>query len=349
MTGPVVFISYRQMHSFEIAARLEHVIEQSIPGAEAFLDQTDIGFGLKWRDVIEQHLDAASVVLLLISKAWFHDQWVSKKGRHEVLLARRDDEVRKELLLAKEREARFIPVLHNDGRLPEGHELPVELRFLSELQAVPIPRQNFRPTDPGADLRDLVDRLRTEFGPAPTRRVETLELGEAAAAWSGWSVRTMGDMSDMGTAELAVLVTDIVHAEGPIMRRRLYRLVGAATGVGRMSQLMRERVDAAVASSVRKKDLVDVAPIRKGGAEERETSVAGGPAVVVRHIGTRSIDEVPLTELAEAITIERSRAATSGARTDDDAIIREVARHYGVGRVTARVDETLRRAMSIDR
>ncbi|MGA1077334.1 MAG: DUF3320 domain-containing protein, partial [Ilumatobacteraceae bacterium] len=154
--------------------------------------------------------------------------------------------------------------------------------------------------------------------------------------------RRVGELAQMGTAELAALVIDIVTAEGPLVRRRLYRLVGAATGVERMSPLMRDRVDAAVGSAVRKKVLVDGAPVRKGGPDERETSLADGPGVVLRRRGDRAFDEIPLTELAEA-----ARLAVASGAMGDAAVVRVVASGYDVGRVTAKTEATILRAITI--
>ena len=66
---------------------------------------------------------------------------------------------------------------------------------------------------------------------------------------------------------------------------------------------------------------------------------AGSPAVRVRELGPRALDEVPLDEVAELM----ERLATAGA----DDLKRAVLDAYGLVRLTAKADEYLERALDL--
>ena len=139
------------------------------------------------------------------------------------------------------------------------------------------------------------------------------------------------------------------HRPGPRRDRRrrgpdprLARVRALQQGVGRQEA----HVDRARAAVGRRVPPADGRPDRhrpgRGHAPGRTTrscASRGSPAVRVRELGPRALDEVPLAEIAELM----ERLATAGA----DDLKRAVLDAYGLVRMTAKADEYLERALEL--
>ena len=121
-----IFVSYRReskANADAIAARLFDWFGKS----NVFLDVETIGPGDTFEHRIKRHLEDCAYFLLLIDEAWLDRQQD---------LASEDDWVAKEILLARKRHARIIPVLIRGVEPPSI--LPSRLAWLSDLDMTRI-------------------------------------------------------------------------------------------------------------------------------------------------------------------------------------------------------------------
>jgi len=108
-----------------------------------FFDRTSIPAGRKWRDVLDEEIGAADVLLAVIGPRF---ETTSLHGEM--------DFVRLELVTAHRAEKLFVPILVNDARLPGRESLPNDLHWLVDWQAFELHPSTF-----DRDVRYLLDDL----------------------------------------------------------------------------------------------------------------------------------------------------------------------------------------------
>jgi hypothetical protein len=214
----------------------------------------------------------------------------------------------------------------------------------------------------GADQRAV---LRAEAGAAalvelpdlqaPSSAVATWPLGEWAAAepapasgrpgevalapYSAWEPRPAPDPRSAGRGAIDPFLAEIVAAEGPVIASRAYGLYNRAAGGRKLTSIARAPLSAA-AYRLRMAGRIEMVRDEDGpGQGDDVLRPAGSPAVRVRELGPRALDEVPLDEVAELM----NRLASAGA----DDLKRAVLDAYGLVRLTARADDYLERALDL--
>lgn len=172
-----IFISYRRDDSREYAQSLAKELNRHFGKDNVFLDTMDIGPGAVWRDVAEQHVADADVVLVLIGTKWL--DITDKEGNRR--LDDPEDMVREEVRMALERTKagdKIIPVLVGGASMPMQKDLPGPLGELCDYNAVSIKdswfvkesgflvaslREILHPDSP-APFHDALDKLRRRIG-----------------------------------------------------------------------------------------------------------------------------------------------------------------------------------------
>lgn len=176
-----VFISYRRDDT-ALAARLVHNELSALYGTDAvFMDVDDIGYGDDFVHRIDQHLDEADAVVVMIGPAWADivqqrlrgDDWV----RHEV---------RRALELQAQGRLRVVPV--HVGRVPwPPAELPPDLLPLRNRVVVP-----FEPRDLKRGIEDIVKALEQRSVVADVARERLLRWARLLALPLGLAVFAAG-------------------------------------------------------------------------------------------------------------------------------------------------------------
>jgi hypothetical protein len=170
-----IFISYRQKDSGgHVLALTDALREAQIHGdaCELFVDVETISPG---RDFVKTMIDAlekCDVALAVIGRRWLVTEGVRR-------LDREDDYVRMELRTAAKTRTPVIAVLVDRATMPKAPELPPDLKYLADVEVVPIRDETF-----DADVARLtaaVGRVerRSPSGPAPA----TLRLVDAGTGW----------------------------------------------------------------------------------------------------------------------------------------------------------------------
>lgn len=151
-----VFISYRRDDTAVEAARLEDLLDELRGGV--FRDVSGIEVGARFPERIQDALNEADVVLVLIGEKWLD----IADGRGKRRLDDPQDFVRREIKLALGRTERdelvdVIPVLIKKGRMPKAEQLPTDIRGLAEINGHRIAADTFE--DDAQALSNRIDEL----------------------------------------------------------------------------------------------------------------------------------------------------------------------------------------------
>lgn len=159
---------------------------------------------------------------------------------------------------------------------------------------------------------------------------------EPYTEWASWPVP---DPRTAGKDALMPAVMEIVEAEGPVLAGRAFGLYTRASGGKKLTGAAKAPLTGA-AWRLKVQERLEIA--REGATTIDNEDVlrpAGGQAIRVRELGPRTLEEVPLDEVAELM----DRLASAGA-TD---LKRAVLDTYGLIRLTTRADEYLEQALEL--
>jgi hypothetical protein len=282
---------------------------------------------------------------------------VTVRGAPGLLAARRDGEglVRDD---ARRRGATVVVVA------PGGPDLANHVLLTVEgARSVGLPVAAVVIAGPGgADQRPLVrehagaaDVVELSDPQAPSSAVSSWPLRDWAAAepapvgatpgdvalapYSAWEQHNVPDPRSAGRGVIDPVLAEIVAAEGPVLASRAYGLYNKASGGKKLTTIARAPLSSA-AYRLRMAGRIEIVPAEETpGQDDEILRVAGSPAVRVRELGPRSLDEVPLPEIAELM----ERLTTAGA----DDLKRAVLDAYGLVRMTAKADDYLERALEL--
>jgi phage tail protein X len=161
----------------------------------------------------------------------------------------------------------------------------------------------------------------------------------ALAPYSAWEAHGVPDPRAAGRGVIDPVLAEIVAAEGPVLASRAYALYNKASGGKKLTGIARAPLSGA-AYRLRMAGRIEIVPADETpGQGDEILRVAGSPAIRVRELGPRALDEVPLDEIAELM----ERLTTAGA----DDLKRAVLDAYGLVRMTTKADEYLERAFAL--
>ena len=145
-----------------------------------------------------------------------------------------------------------------------------------------------RPADATA-LRELLNSVAEVLGVGPDDPGSLDVADSSLSVFVGWSPRRQPTVPQLGANDLRDLLCEIVVAEAPVLRRRLYRLISTATG--ELLADVRPVVDEALDGLVLDGRLQQVEEI---GLPDPDTTitVAAVPRSLARQLGKRTVWEV---------------------------------------------------------
>jgi hypothetical protein len=172
--------------------------------------------------------------------------------------------------------------------------------------------------------------------PAPSATAS----GEVALApYAAWEPHSVPDPRNAGRGVIDPVLAEIVAAEGPVLSSRAYALYNRAAGGRKLTTIARAPLSSA-AYRLRMAGRIEIErPEDASGQGEEVLRPADSPPVRVRELGPRTLDEVPLAEVAELM----DRLCTAGAID----LKRAVLDTYGLVRLTTKADEYLERALEL--
>jgi hypothetical protein len=145
-----IFISYRRDDTEGHAGRLLDELRKRLGKDSVFMDVEGISPGLDFRQVIQTRLASCEIMLALIGPRWL-DARDASGGRR---LENKEDVLRFEIATAIKRGITVVPVLMHGTRLPEGSELPDDLRPLLKRHAFEMRHDKW-----SSDVKLLMDKL----------------------------------------------------------------------------------------------------------------------------------------------------------------------------------------------
>ncbi len=167
--GGKIFINYRRNDDPGFTQALYQCLEEDFSGVDLFMDvEGHIKPGDLFADVLGRQVAACDVFLAVIGPRWT-----------ELLTARSGDEkdfVVIEIRAAIEQGKRVIPVLVGGASLPRPGSLPIEVRPLTERNAVALRPERFR-----ADCQSFISALRDSLAAAEQERAARTETERKAA------------------------------------------------------------------------------------------------------------------------------------------------------------------------
>lgn len=175
-------------------------------------------------------------------------------------------------------------------------------------------------------------------GPAMVGRAAPVDL----APYAAWEPREVPDPRTAGRDLLMPAVLEIVEREGPVLAGRAFGLYTRAAGGKKLTGAAKAPLTGA-AWRLKVQGRLEIG--REGATTIENDDVlrpAGGTAVHVRELGPRTLEEVPLDEVAELMR----RMQAPGPLAPGD-LKRAVLDAYGLIRLTARADEYLERARAL--
>jgi hypothetical protein len=159
--------------------------------------------------------------------------------------------------------------------------------------------------------------------------VVATSVGVALIPYGGWAPRPTPDPRTAGREPISEALLEIVRDEGPVLASRAYGLLNKAAGGKKLTSIVRAPISAA-AYRLRQQGQLEITESHSG---EEVLRVTGTTAVRVRALGPRTLDEVPLEEVAALMGRLREAGAGELKRTTLDA--------YGLRRMTSRAEELL--------
>jgi hypothetical protein len=165
--------------------------------------------------------------------------------------------------------------------------------------------------------------------------------GVALAAYTPWESRPVPDPRTAGREAIGPVLLEIVAKEGPVLASRAYRLYNKAAGGKALTTIARAPLSGS-AYRLRQAGAIELDAVPAAGGEDDELlRPAGTPAVRVRELGPRTLDEVPQAEIVALM--QRLLAA---GRTQDE-LPRATLDAYGLVRMTAKAEAALRIAAEL--
>ena len=144
-----VFLSYRRSDTQDLAGRLADRLRATSGIGRVFIDVEEIAPGVDFEARIRNALAASDVCLVLIGSRWIGAR---DDGAGRIFDER--DFVRLEVSAALASGRRLLPVLANDGQMPQEVDLPEDLHGLPRINAISVRHAYF-----DHDMEYLVDTL----------------------------------------------------------------------------------------------------------------------------------------------------------------------------------------------
>jgi CHAT domain/TIR domain len=162
----IVFINYRREDTAGEARLLFADLTAMLGPGSVFMDVDGIALGRDFRDVLEEKLRSAQMVLTLIGRQWLHISHPDGRRRLDEV----DDHVRSEIRTALALNLAVTPILVQKASMPVAADLPQDVQALAYRNGFELSHNRW-----SSDVRELVVRL----GLQPAIPTGTDEVGVA--------------------------------------------------------------------------------------------------------------------------------------------------------------------------
>lgn len=184
-------------------------------------------------------------------------------------------------------------------------------------------------------------------GPSPAAATPSAFVSTRAPLvldpYTAWTPRAIGDPRTTPRPALMAALLDIIAAEGPMVAARAYALANRAGGGKKLTNVVRAPLSSAVHWLAQEGKVVLRSAEEVPWQRDDLLRLPDSPAVRVRGLGPRALEEVPLDEVAELMRRLRVARGVTGSA----ALKRAVLGAYELVRLTTRADEYLELALDL--
>ena len=217
-----------------------------------------------------------------------------------------------------------------------------EQELLAELAGVEVlvhPTQREWPVQEWADA--------VPAAPAASPAAEAADAPEPLTLdpYETWRPRNVGDPRGTPRPQIMAALLEIVAAEGPVTASRAYSIYNKASGGKKLTSVARAPLSSSAYWLAKEEKLHITRESEIPWQGDDVLRLPDTPEVRVRELGPRTLEEVPLDEIAELI---RRLRASQGVEGDAETK-RAVLKTYGLKRLTTRADEYLGLALDLAR
>jgi hypothetical protein len=221
-----------------------------------------------------------------------------------------------------------------------------ERELLTKKARVPVVTLAERPGGDAASGWSVSDWLDAERPPAPAEdEPPAMPSGPPIALdpYDAWQARQAGDPRTTPRPRIMQTMLEIIDAEGPMTASRAYSLYNRAAGGRKLTSVAKAPLSSAIYWLAREEKVTLTREADIPWQGDDMVRLPDQPAVRVRELGPRSLDEVPLDEIAELVKLIRN----SGGSSDPTDLKRAILTTYGLVRLTSRADEYLGLAIDL--
>lgn len=161
--------------------------------------------------------------------------------------------------------------------------------------------------------------------------------------YDAWEARPVGDPRATPRASIMEAMLEIVGVEGPMTASRAYALYNRASGGRKLTTVARAPLSSSAYWLGQERKVVLVRKDDIPWQDDDVLRMPDSPAVRVRELGPRTLEEVPLDEIAALLRRLRAAYGIGGANESKRAVLDA----YGLKRLTARADEYLSLALDL--
>src|SRR3954451_3282141 len=178
-----------------------------------------------------------------------------------------------------------------------------ERELLSKIARAPVV------TLPGSGW--AVEQWLDAEGPPPVAEDEPRAAAPTAAPvaldpYDAWQPRQVGDPRNTTRPQIMQAMLEIVDAEGPMTASRAYSLYNRAAGGRKLTSVAKAPLSSAVYWLAREEKITLTREADIPWQGDDMVRLPDQPVVRVRELGPRSLDEVPLDEIAELLRLIRA-------------------------------------------
>ena len=170
-----LFISYRRSDARGIAGRLSDTLGAYFGDQRVFRDIESIEGGADFGNVIEDSLQTADAVIVLIGPDWLSMK--DDKGQRRI--DDPEDWVAQEIAVAMQLHKPVFPVLVENASMPRAEEMPDKLKPLIRYNAISISDDRWK-----TDVERLAKIISFEIPSASERRLYWVRLGISLALFA---------------------------------------------------------------------------------------------------------------------------------------------------------------------
>jgi dethiobiotin synthetase len=178
---------------------------------------------------------------------------------------------------------------------------------------------------------------------APAAAAEPAAEAVVLDPYDAWQPHVVGDPRNTPRPEIMQTMLEIVEAEGPMRATRAYSLYNRAAGGRKLTSVAKAPLSSSVYWLARENKLALTREADIPWQGDDMVRLPDQPAVRVRELGSRTLDEVPLDEIAELVKLI---SASRGTAEPND-LKRAILSIYGLVRLTTRADEYLGLAIDL--